>query len=315
MRIDGTRLALVNVAALAVAVGACDKLPTTLPWSPAGEADAAVVEEDAVGVHRLKVLRDGAVTLSIKLGELSRKVRGEQPRVDDFLEGAPVVYEGVHLAALLDTLIGPDWVRGDHIRLRSQAGDATDVTPARLLARKSWLVWKRMDRPDFVVLHHGRAVPAGPLYLVWETGIESGLQAQSRDPDPWVHGIVSVDVVTRPAPAATSIALPADATAGAQAGFAHYRKYCAHCHTLAGVGANAGPELLRPVPVTEVWRPGYLERYLDDPTTIRLRATSPKLPADVQNRPEVIGDVVAFLHAVARAAPVMQPPATATPTR
>lgn len=293
---------------------ACEKLPMTMPWSQAAEADAGVADDNGPDIHKLKVLRDGVQVLSIKLGELSKKVRGEQPRVDDALEGNPVVYEGVHLAALLDTLIGPDWVRADHVRLRFQNGGSADILPARLLARKSWLVWKRTDRPDFVVMQSGRAVPLGPLYLVWETGIDSGIMPGMTDPDTWVHGIVSLDIVATPAPAVVVFALPVDATPGDRAGFGHYQNYCAHCHTLGGVGAGSGPELLRPVPVTQIWRPGFLERYLDDPTTVRLRANGPKLPTDAANRRQIIGDIVAFLHAAARSPVPTQEPAAATPS-
>lgn len=315
MQAMGMNARVLGIVVLSAAALACDKLPTNLPWSQAAEADAGAVEDNGPDIHKLKVLRDGVQVLSMKLGELSKKVRGEQPRVDDALEGSPVVYEGVHLAALLDTLIGPDWVRADHIGLRLQSGGRADILPSRLLARKSWLVWKRMDRPDFVVMHGGRAVAVGPLYLVWETGIESGIMAGMTDPDAWVHGIVALDMITSPAPAAGAFALPADSTPGDQAGFGHYQKYCAHCHTLGGLGSGTGPELLRPVPVTQVWRPGFLERFLDDPSALRLRATGPKLPTDLPNRRQVIGDIVAFLHAAARAPEPTNKPAAATPTR
>ncbi len=71
---------------------------------------------------------------------------------------------------------------------------------------------------------------------------------------------------------------------------------------------------LRPVPVTQIWRPGFLERYLDDPTTVRLRANGPKLPTDAANRRQIIGDIVAFLHAAARSPVPTQEPAAATPS-
>ncbi|MBM4344415.1 MAG: c-type cytochrome [Deltaproteobacteria bacterium] len=306
---------LPRMAALALLALGCNRLPSSLVWSTLSEADAATVAGETSGAHMLKVLRDGAPILTFKVSELQRKVPGQQPSVYDALAGGPVEYEGVLLAALLDTLIGPDWVRADHIRLLSLGGVPTDISSSRLLARKSWLVWKRMDRPDFVVMVAGRPTPAGPLSLVWETGIESGIMPGSVDPDRWVRGITAVDVVMAPAAVAAALALPGDATPGAQAGAALFESHCARCHTLDGIGASTGLELLRPVPVTEIWRPGYLERFLDDPTALRLRATAPKLPPEVPRRAQAIGDLVAFLHAAARAPQPSPQAASPTPVR
>lgn len=281
----------------------CDKLPN-LPWmdSPSPDAKASSEREDELpGQASLIFLKDNVQVIAFRQSQLERKVRGEQIRVLDANERTQVAFEGAWVNSLLDSALGQDWQRSTYVEFRSEGGGSVAIATSRLAARRAWLAWGRADRRDFVIriaADNGRAVSAGPLYLVWDTLAN----APASDPDPWVMGIGALNL-TNVAAVSAALGLPIDASPAARPGLVHFQAFCARCHSINGIGGGSGPELNAPFSVTQYWQAGWLEKFLDNPTAIRLGAASPKVPADVADRAKVISEIVAFLAEAARVRP------------
>jgi len=113
----------------------------------------------------------------------------------------------------------------------------------------------------------GKAVSAGPFYLVWV-----GKGAASVRSEQWPYQIAQLATQASPAtrwPAlAVDPALPA--TDPVRAGQSLFITQCFACHRLNGAGnANVGPDLNLPMNPTEYFQPAALHRYIRNPASVR----------------------------------------------
>lgn len=71
-----------------------------------------------------------------------------------------------------------------------------------------------------------------------------------------------------------------------------FQQRCATCHAINGVGGQVGPELNRPLAVTEYWDESALRQLLKDPSKVRENSKMPPL-----NLPDpMIEDLLAYLR-------------------
>lgn len=284
-------------------LGGCDRW-NQLPFvGQAAEPDVKVTaEEEAKALAgKLQFRSRGKLVVAIRSADLAQRARGEQPRVEDFFEKALVPFEGVQVAPLLDSAFGPDWTRSESLQFVCRDGSTAAFTPRQFREAKAYLVWRRLDRPDFVVnvaAEPGKVTELGPLYLIWDTSVDRDGKRPGAG-NVWLPGVTAINLADATAEL-SAIALPADASPAAVAGFGHFKRLCASCHSLNGHGGQTGPELNAPISVTALFRPGMLEKYLDDPLQVRQRAQAPKVAKDVPDRAKVISEIAAFLQQLAQ---------------
>lgn len=91
-----------------------------------------------------------------------------------------------------------------------------------------------------------------------------------------------------------SAALPKglEETHPAMRGAKSFKKRCAVCHSINGVGGSVGPELNRPMSVTSYWDEGALRKLLHDPKSVRENS---KMPAMRLKKP-IVDDILAYLQ-------------------
>ena len=237
----------------------------------------------------------GKPVIKLPLATLQRRVNGSQPRVNDPLQQAIVVYEGVTTEDVLDSVYGTAWRGSTTVAVRTASGLPVLIATSRLKEHRSFLVWRRMDRPDFVVerkVPRPQTMAAGPLYLVWENIQDEASRREGALG--WVPGVVALDLVDVRADS-EALQLPPDAPADAVAGSKLFRSHCLQCHTVNGVGNPVGPELNYPTSVTEYIARPWLIKFIGEPTAVRYGTMMPGMPTDVPDRPKALDHVVAYL--------------------
>jgi len=178
-------------------------------------------------------------------------------------------------------------------------GRRTVVTASRLRRYKAWLAWRRMDRPDFVVVPRrlgGAPQPAAPIYLIWDTRAFPDVRADGQSG--WLPAATSFDL-TEGQGDLEALSLPADASPAALRGLALFKTHCAACHSIDGHGGVSGPELNAPVSVTAYIARPWLVRWIDRPQAVRARAAMPPFGLQGPERGAAIDDIIAFLVEVA----------------
>lgn len=295
------------LAALAVsALSSCDKIKQEWKTATTDQPGDAPVPLTGRLAFKLMAYDHGKLQLALPLAVLQKRVNGSQPRVSDPLQQTTVVYEGMATEQVLDSLYGTNWRTAATVALRTAAGLPVLISSARLQEHRSFLVWRRMDRPDFVIARkgvRGPATPAGPLYLVWEN-IQDEVSRREGALG-WVPGVQAIDLVDARADA-EALKLPDDVAAEISSGAQLFRSHCLQCHTLNGVGNPVGPELNYPASVTEYFAAAWLIKYIDRPSQVRYGSAMPGLPGDLHERDKAIQHVVAYLSYMAKhkAAPV-----------
>ncbi|MEM9352429.1 MAG: TIGR03792 family protein [Planctomycetota bacterium] len=114
----------------------------------------------------------------------------------------------------------------------------------------------------------GHRVSLAPYYVVWKsrTGTPGKL--------PWPYAVVRLRLVEDAA--FYQAAYPHDAPE-AVAGFDGFRKHCATCHAVNGVGGLLGGELNSPVSVTTYWNADHLRAFILNPSSYRADCRMPSM--------------------------------------
>jgi mono/diheme cytochrome c family protein len=144
----------------------------------------------------------------------------------------------------------------------------------------------------------GKAISAGPFYLVWQNPERAGVS-----PEQWPYALASVTAVASPLQRWPAIGVDKSvpAKAPARRGQAVFITNCLTCHRLGGSGeATAGPDLLRPMPATAYFTDAGLRALIRDPASVR-KWPDQQMPAFEAS---VIGDadvdaVIAYLRYLA----------------
>ena len=67
---------------------------------------------------------------------------------------------------------------------------------------------------------------------------------------------------------------------------------------LQAEGGKVGPELNYPMNVTEYYKPIFLKKWINNPSSIRSHTPMPKFPDNIQNKDKIIDDIVAYLQSM-----------------
>jgi mono/diheme cytochrome c family protein len=220
--------------------------------------------------------------------------------VFDPYEHRVIEFEGFDARAVLDHVYGAAWQQSEEFLLTCSDGYEPSIPARRFLDHRALLAYARTDQPEDFTLLKGDVQPAkrvslGPWYLVWENQRDATVRAEGDFG--WPYQLVSFEPV-RFVDRFPPLAPPAGASASARRGFAAWRVHCQKCHMLNGDGGELGPELNRPMNVTEYWQPHMLARWILDPASIRVPAKMPPINPALPNREAVVDDLIAYLAAM-----------------
>ncbi|HRN85374.1 MAG TPA: c-type cytochrome [Hyphomicrobium sp.] len=201
-------------------------------------------------------------------------------------------------------LIGAEALDGiDTIEARASDGfvaqiPADDVMRAREGGSVAWLAVEDPAAPWPALPN--KTVGAGPFYLVWENPERSGIANEQ-----WPYALVALtavaDPVTRWPQLAVGSALHEDAPE--RRGQTSFIRNCLPCHRLNGAGeGEVGPDLGRPMNVTEYLTPIGLRALIRDPKSVRTWPGQhmPGFGADQIPDPELDALVAFFAHIAER---------------
>lgn len=211
-------------------------------------------------------------------------------------------YVGVPAGALLQALFGDAWRDAGAVQFECADGYRALIEPARLAQHRALLSWARSDGEAFALvnrLQNNEAVELGPFYLVWDNLESAELREQGANDWPYqIVGIALVDIAER----LPRILPPKDADAVVQRGFDAFRQHCVSCHSINGQGGGKAPELNYPISVTEYFAEGWLQRWMLEPTKVRLNTTMPALAPKLRKaqRQALAADIEAYLRAMAQ---------------
>ena len=188
-----------------------------------------------------------------------------------------MTYRAIPLAELLKgTGIGPD----DHLQAR--ATDNFSVTiPGRLAASadtaqvEAFLAIEDPEAPWPAIPGKPDKASAGPFYIIWRRAPSIQIS-----PEYWAYRLAALAVTDSPLKRWPGLAVGADVPAGdpIRTGLDRFVALCMACHRFNGDGeGDQGPDLGRPMNVTQYFQIPALKKLIRDPASVR-RWPEQKMP-------------------------------------
>jgi mono/diheme cytochrome c family protein len=186
---------------------------------------------------------------------------------DDVSYGHSMTYRAVPLLQLLGKVQAD---RFDTVEAHAKDGFVAQIPLALLNGGATggavpWLAVEDSSHPWPALPHE--TLSAGPFYVVWINPQLSGVRSEQ-----WPYQLVSLSLAESPVHRWPQLALPAARAADPQAvcGQRVFLALCLPCHQLNGAGAGkVGPDLGRPMPVTQYLTEAGLRAIVRDPRAVR----------------------------------------------
>jgi mono/diheme cytochrome c family protein len=240
-------------------------------------------------------LKAGGVAIEFTADELLARPDAETIAVArDPSYGKPMSYRGIPLHALLPAL--PSDLT-DTIQARAADGFVAEIPRALISgAAVPWIAVEDESHPWPPL--EGKAISAGPFYLVWQHPERAGIS-----PEQWVFALAALTAVPSPLQRWPAISVDASVPedAPARRGQLVFIANCLPCHRLGGAGeATVGPDLLRPMPATAYFTEAGLRALIRNPAAVR-HWPAQQMPAFDDNALSEfdIDAVIAYLHHLA----------------
>jgi mono/diheme cytochrome c family protein len=262
----------------------------------AGEAGGAVAQVE------LGFAKHGEAVTTRTLADLRAAVPKEMVRVYEPYESGEAEFVALPFAMVLDLVYGEAWREEEELLFTCSDGYQPTVPVKRVLEHRAWLAFDRSDEPGFTI--HKREsgevkrIELAPFYLIWENLDDE--KVRSEGDYGWPYQLVGVDLI-RTRDRFARMLPPAGAPQSVRDGFAAFRVHCSRCHTINGQGGSIGPELNGAVPSVASRERDWIARRIDDPSRVMEKARMPRLDPQLPQRERVIGDLIAYLEAMARA--------------
>lgn len=205
------------------------------------------------------------------------------------------VYEGFELKKLLTKVYGNAWKKEEELLLTCLDGYQASIPTAEIKKHKGFLVFKEKAHANLVPFEKndkGVPVELGPFYLVWETIQDK--KAASNSWLNWTYQVNTFDLISF-RERFPNMAPPKSASRKIKNGFMNFRQHCMGCHMMNGEGGEVGPELNYPVSVLEYFRPGWVERYINNPQSIRFNSKMVVGTFIAKKRKGTIKDIIAYM--------------------
>ena len=198
---------------------------------------------------------------------LARKDVADITIANDVAYGKPMTYKAVPLLALLG--------RSAKLDFDTLQGAATDgyvsELPMALIKRGAAggaVAWIAIEPPSKAWPKIPKKnISAGPFYLVWQSPKKSNIT-----PGQWPYALGALEGVRSPMQRwpQLSVASSYGDEAPERRGMRVFVKHCLSCHRLnGGGGADAGPDVMKPMAVTEYMTEKGLRALIRDPASVR----------------------------------------------
>ena len=188
-----------------------------------------------------------------------------------------MTYRAIPLAELLKgTGIGPD----DHLQARATDNFSVAI-PGRLAASadtaqvEAFLAIEDPEAPWPAIPGKPDKASAGPFYIIWRRAPSIQIS-----PEYWAYRLAALAVTDSPLKRWPGLAVGADVPAGdpIRTGLDRFVALCMACHRFNGDGeGEQGPDLGRPMNVTEYFQIPALKKLIRDPASVR-RWPDQKMP-------------------------------------
>jgi cytochrome c2 len=207
-------------------------------------------------------------------------------------EGIIKTYQTIDLNLLLEKIYGPSWNKNEEVLFTCVDGYQPSVAMEKFKNFHGFLAYQQKDKKEFQVKNikkNNEVIDLAPLYLVRDNTQNKNIKYW---PNP--YQVVGIDLISfndrYPKLA------PPSKDPKVLRGFMHFRHYCLTCHSINGQGGEKSVELNYPVNVTEYYREEFLEKWINDPTSIRHNAMMPEVVFEEdQDRKIVIKEIIAYL--------------------
>ena len=237
------------------------------------------------------------IVRTLSLNELDAIAPAVPLKVFEIHEKAERIYRAFPARSVFDKVFGKDWEKAQEIVFISIDGYQPRVPVAKFLAHDAYFAFAHENGAPFMMtntLQNNEIVQLGPLYLIWDNINSKALLESGASDMPYQIKSVEIKVVA-PFP---NMLPPENASAEAQRGFMHFRKYCMACHAINGEGGAKASELNYPTSVVEYIKPEYLKRWIENPQAIRHNTTMPGLAKEIPHRGKVAEELIAYLKAM-----------------
>jgi len=188
-----------------------------------------------------------------------------------------MTYRAIPLAELLKgTGIGPD----DHLQARATDNFSVAI-PGRLAASadtaqvEAFLAIEDPEAPWPAIPGKPDKASAGPFYIIWRRAPSIQIS-----PEYWAYRLAALAVTDSPLKRWPGLAVGADVPAGdpIRTGLDRFVALCMACHRFNGDGeGDQGPDLGRPMNVTQYFQIPALKKLIRDPASVR-RWPEQKMP-------------------------------------
>jgi len=168
----------------------------------------------------------------------------------------------------------------------------------KIMKYDSYLVFNSLDKEKFTIVNknqNNEYVELNPYYLIWDNIKHPELKKQGTYDFP--YQIESIDLISFQ-DKFPKMSPPIGSNETVNNGFAAFRKYCSTCHTINSEGGNKAIELSYPVNVTEYFEETWLKKWIENPSSIRFNTKMPGLNLDIDNKEEVINNIIEYLKAM-----------------
>jgi mono/diheme cytochrome c family protein len=207
------------------------------------------------------------------------------------LDGGKRAYWVVPLQPILKKTFGKKLYGPDTTFIfECKDGYRAPVKSEELQKYPAYLAFASADSKPFV--YEGK--PAGPYYLVWDTN----KFPQRKQAGAWPYQVLAIERASW-SEQYSAVLPPPRSSVQVKRGFAVFRRHCLNCHQVNGQGGSMAVDLNSPYSVTEYIREPFLYKIIDNPQSVRRRATMPPLDPTLKNRPQAIKDLIAYLKAKA----------------
>jgi hypothetical protein len=224
--------------------------------------------------------------------------------VHEHQTGQDQYYNGVSFNYLMDEAFGKSWRNAEEILFTCVDGYQPSIPVAEFLKYDATLAFGKAEGGAFSLQSkiHNKTVELGPWYVIWDN--KARVAGGTDSPAWWPYQVIGIELVSFEKQFG-ALAPGRLASPEAKRGFHAWRKYCAACHSVNGIGSRLGPELNWPESVTAWFKPGWLVRWIDDPSSMRWGTTMPGLKqvlskTDDRERKKIAEDIVAWLRDVAQ---------------
>lgn len=232
------------------------------------------------------------------ISELSKIIKPAEITIYEPHEHKDRTYTGFPGYELLKAIYKQDLQSDKDIYITCTDGYKASITVTKFLTYDSYIVFKSPGQTKFNLINknqNNELVDLKPFYLIWDNIKYPELKKIGAYDFP--YQIESIDLISF-AQKFPNMSPPQKSSEQVNRGFVSYRKYCSTCHTINGEGGSKAVELNYPVNVTEYFNNKWLRKWIDDPASIRYGTKMPRINPALDNRSNVIDDIIKYLKAM-----------------